>query len=166
MRVCTGVVALARREASRWEGQHPRDDQEVSATVRAGQHGRRVAWRGGAWTRGAALLCHHLPDGVRSEGTACVQKAAVADVHEAIGHNRREEPADTLHGVARGGAWACAANLTGGEGDRAVREAHDAGGGDGHCEDSRGERGAGGVAVWMGLAVAVPGPVPALRVAS
>ena len=41
--VFTGVVALACIEESRLEGKHTRDDQELSATVRAVKHGRRVA---------------------------------------------------------------------------------------------------------------------------
>jgi hypothetical protein len=101
---------------------------------------------------------------VGSDGTAGVQQADVSDCHEAIGHNMLEEPAEKRNGVERGGAWAGTANLTGGEGDRAVREAHDAAVGDGHFEDRRGEILEGGVAVWSGLAVDVPGHVPDLRV--
>lgn len=164
VRVFTGVVALARIEESRLEGKHPRNDQEWSATVCAGTHGRRVAWREGGLTSGAAFPCNPLPDGVGIDGTACVQKADGSDCQEAIGQNMLEEPAEKRYSVARGGSWACPANFPGGEGDRAVLAAHDAAGGDGHCADLRGEIFAGGVAVWIGLAVDVPGHVPALRI--
>jgi hypothetical protein len=102
--VFTGVVALAGIEESRLEGKHPSDDKELSATVCAVQHGRRVAWRWCGLTRGADVLCHHLPDGVGSDGTTCVQKAAVSDVHEAIGQNMLEEPAEKLNSVERSGS--------------------------------------------------------------
>jgi len=102
----TSVVALACIEESCLDGKHTSDDQELSATVRAVQHGRRVAWRWCELPRGADFPCNHLPDGVGIDGTAGVQKAEVSDFHKAIGQNMLEEPADKFNGVERGGAWA------------------------------------------------------------
>ena len=87
--VFTGVVALARIEESRVEGKHTSDDQELSAIVRAVQHGRRVAWRWCELTSGADFPCNHLPDGVGSDGTAGVQKAEVSDLHHTSKNRRR-----------------------------------------------------------------------------
>jgi hypothetical protein len=89
-----------------------------------------------------------------------MEQAAVADLHEAVREHVLEEPAEKLYGVECGGAWACTAGLTGGEGDRVVFEAHDASVGEGDPADRGGERGEGRVALWMGLTVDVPGDVP------
>ena len=60
-----------------------------------------------------------------------MEKAEVADFHEAIGQDVLKEPAEKLHDVKVSGAWAGTANFTGGEGDSAVLEADDALVGDG-----------------------------------
>ena len=91
-----------------------------------------------------------------------MQQAAVADLHKASGQAMREAPADTGNGGERGGAWACPAGLTVGEGDGAVLEAHEAAVGKSDFADLGGEVCQGGVAVGMGLAVDVPGDGPAL----
>ena len=67
-------------------------------------------------------------DGRERDGTAGMEKAEVADFHEAIGQDMLEEPAEKLHDVEVGGAEACTAHFPVGEGDRAVREADDAAG--------------------------------------
>jgi hypothetical protein len=84
------------------------------------------------------------------------------DFPNAIGQDMLQEPAEKLHAVEVGGAWAGAAHLTGGEGDRAVRERDHAAIGDGDPEDRGGEGGAGGVAVVMGRTVDVPRDGPDL----
>ena len=93
-----------------------------------------------------------------------MQKAEVADLHKAIGQDMLEEPAEKLHGVAVGGSGACTARLTIGEGDGTVLERDDAAVGDGDPEDIGGEIREGGVSVWIGLTVDVPGDVPDLWV--
>jgi len=84
------------------------------------------------------------------------------DFHKAIGQDMRKEPAEKLHDVEVGSAEACTTHLTGGEGDRAVRERDNAAVGDGDLEDRRSEGGEGGVSVVMGLTVDVPGDGPDL----
>jgi hypothetical protein len=64
-----------------------------------------------------------------------MEKSEVADFHEAVREDVLEEPADKLYGVECGGAWACTAGFTVGEGDGVVCEAHDASVGDGDPED-------------------------------
>ena len=160
MSVFAGVVALSGIAEGRLAGKHTRNDKELSATVRAGKRARRVDGRWCGLTRGADGQCDHLPDRVGIDGSACVHKAAVSDLHAAIGHDMLEEPAETLHGVEGGGAWACTAGLTGGAGHGALLEAHDAAVGDGDCEDIRGEVCAGRVAVGVGRAVHIPVGVP------
>ena len=105
-------------------------------------------------------LQDHPAEGVSRDGTACMQKAKVTNFHEAIGQDMLEEPADKLHDVEVGGAWACTARFTIGEGDGAVVELDDATVGDGDPEDIGGEVLEGRVAVWIGLTVDVPGGVP------
>ena len=83
---------------------------------------------------------------------------------KAIGQDMLEEPAEKLHDVEVGGAWAGTARFPVGEGDRAVRERDDTAVGDGDLEDIGGEVGEGGVAVVIGLTVDVPGDGPDLRV--
>ena len=73
-----------------------------------------------------------------------------------------QEPVYKLQDVELGGARACAAGLAVGEGDDAVLERDDTAVGDGHFEDIRGEVPSGRGAVRVGLAVHVPGGVPAL----
>lgn len=158
--VCAGVVALSGIEEGRVEGKHTRNDKEVSATVRAGNRARRVDVRWGGLPRGADCPCDPLPESVGSEGSVGVHHAAVSDLHDAIGQDRREAPAETLHGVEGGGAGACTAGLTGGAGNGAILEAHATAGGDGDRADRRGEVGAGRVAVGGGLAVRMPGGFP------
>jgi hypothetical protein len=53
------------------------------------------------------------------------------DFHKAIGEDVLQEPAEKLHDVEVGGAWACTAYFTGSKRDRTVREADDALIGDG-----------------------------------
>src|SRR5881409_1708882 len=75
-----------------------------------------------------------------------------------------EEPAEKLHGVEVGGAWACPSGLTIGESDGAVLERDDAAIGDSDPEDRGGEVCEGGVSVVLGLTVDVPGDGPDLGV--
>ena len=96
--------------------------------------------------------------------TACMQKADVPALHKAIGQAMLEDPAEKRHGVEVASAWACTAGLTGGDGDGAVLEAHDAAVGDSYFKDIRGEVFAGRLAVGIGLAVDVPGESPDLRI--
>ena len=113
----------------------------------------------------AGVALHdHQADGRERDGTAGMEKAEVADFHEAIGQDMLEEPAEKLHDVEVGGAWAGTAHFPVGEGDRAVRERDDAAVGDGDLEDIGGEVGEGGVAVVIGLTVDVPGDGPDLGV--
>jgi hypothetical protein len=93
-----------------------------------------------------------------------VEKAEVADLHNAMRQDRLEEPAEQLPDGALGGAEACPAHGPGGKGDGAVREAHETGVRDGDLEDLRGEGGESGVAVVLRLSVAVPGDGPALGI--
>ena len=86
------------------------------------------------------------------------------DFHEAIGQDVLKEPAEKLHDVEVGSAGAGTADFPVGEGDRAVRERHNAAVGDGDLEDIGGEGGEGGVAVVVGLTVDVPGDGPDLGV--
>ena len=83
-------------------------------------------------------------------------------LQEALGPDVREAPAETLPDVEVGQARAGTAHLTRGDGDGAVCEAHDTAVGESDSEDRRGEGGAGGVAMMMGLTVDVPGDGPDL----
>jgi hypothetical protein len=93
-----------------------------------------------------------------------MQKAEVADFHEAVGQDGLEAPVEKLHDVEMGGAWACTARLTGGEGEGAVYEAYDTSIGDGDPEDRRGQGGEGRGAMRSGLTMDVPGDGPDLWV--
>ena len=93
-----------------------------------------------------------------------MEKTEMTDFHKAIGQDVLEEPAETLHDVEVGGAEACTARFTGGEGDGTVCEAHETAVGESDPEDSGGEGGEGGVSVVLGLTVDVPGDGPDLRV--
>jgi hypothetical protein len=88
----------------------------------------------------------------------------MADFHQAIRPDGREEPAEKLHDVEVGGAWAGTANFTRGKSDRAILEADQTLGGESDLEDRGGERGAGGAAMVMGLPVDVPGDGPDLGI--
>lgn len=94
--------------------------------------------------------------------TAGLEKADVAHVLQASGHDGLEESADKLDDVELGGAEACTAHFTIGDGDGAVFEAHDPAVGDSDPEDRGGEGGAGGVAMMIRLPVDVPGAGPDL----
>ena len=144
-------------------GPEPHDDAHRCATGRTAD---RERWRGGArWRRviAGASLPPQQAEGRGRDGTAGMEKAAMADFHTAIGHDRLQAPAETRHDVEVGGAWACTAHFTGGEGDRAVRERDKAAVGDGAPADRGGEGGARGGAVVLGLAMAIPGESPRLR---
>jgi hypothetical protein len=91
-----------------------------------------------------------------------MEKAAVADLPEAIGPDVLEEPPEKLHDVEVGRAWACTAHCTVSERDGAVLARDEATVGDGDPEDIRGKGGASGVAVVIGLTVDVPGNGPDL----
>jgi len=109
-------------------------------------------------------LRDHPAERVGRDGTAGMQKAEVADFHEAVREHVLEEPAETLHDVKGGGSWACTGRFTVSEGDHAVLEADDALVGDSDPEDIGGEGGESGVSVVIGLRVDVPGDGPDLWV--
>lgn len=75
-----------------------------------------------------------------------------------------EDPAEKLHAVAGGGAGARTSRLTLGKGAGAGMERDKATGGDGDLEDIGGKGCEGRVAMWMGLAVDIPGEGPDLWV--
>ena len=110
-------------------------------------------------------LPNHAAQRVGRDGTAGMQTAAVADCHAAVGQDVLEEPVEKLHDVEMGGAWACTARCTGGDGDGAVYEAYDTSLGDGDPEDRRGQGGEGRIAMRSGLTMDVPGDGPDLGVA-
>jgi hypothetical protein len=110
---------------------------------------------------GVCLPAHPAEGGER-QGTAGMEQAAAADVQEAVGHDRLEEPAEKRHDVKGSGAEACTAHLTRGAGARAIVAADAALGGDGAPEDRGGEGGEGGVAVVLGPTLDMPGAGPAL----
>jgi hypothetical protein len=93
-----------------------------------------------------------------------MEKAEVADFHEAIGQDVLEEPPEKLHDVEVGGAEACTAHFTVSEADGTAREANETVVGDGDLEDIRGEVGEGGVSVVPRLTVDVPRDGPDLWV--
>jgi hypothetical protein len=103
-------------------------------------------------------------DGRKRDGTARMEKAAVADFHEAVRQDVLEEPADKFHDLQGRGAEADTAHFPGGEGARAVLQADQTMVGDGDLEDLGGQGGAGGMAVVVGLTVDVPRGGPDLRV--
>jgi len=107
-------------------------------------------------------LQDHPAEGVGRDGTTGMEKAEMPDVHKAIGQDVLEEPAEKFHDVEVGGAGAHTAGFTGGEGDGAVFEAHETAVGESDPEDRRGEGGAGGVPMVIGLTVDVPGDGPDL----
>jgi hypothetical protein len=87
-------------------------------------------------------------------------KAEGADLHEAVGEDGLEEPAEQRDGGEGGGTLSSATGFAGGEGDAAVLERDDAALGDGDLEDREGEICARGMAVRIGLAVDSAGAVP------
>lgn len=89
----------------------------------------------------------------------------MTDWHAAIGPDVREAPAETLHDVEGGGAWACPARWTGGDGEGTVCEAPETSRGAGDSEARRGQGGAGRVALGMGLPRDMPRDGPGLGVA-
>src|SRR2546428_5106617 len=89
-------------------------------------------------------------------------KVAMTYSHTDIENKVLENPAEQIHAVDVGGAWACPAHCTGGARDRAVLEADEAWVGDGDPEDRGGKGGAGGVSVGRRLTLDVPGEGPAL----
>lgn len=91
-----------------------------------------------------------------------MQQAKVTHVHAAIGQDRREEPAEKLHDVEGGGAEACTARVTRGDGDGAVGARDETTVGEGAPEDIGGEVVEGRGAVRLRLTVDVPGGVPDL----
>jgi hypothetical protein len=93
-----------------------------------------------------------------------MEQTEVADFHKTIGQDMLEEPAEKLHTVEVGGAWAGTAHLSIGERDHAVLQADETVVGDGDLEDIRGEVGEGGVAVVVRLTVDIPGDGPDLRI--
>ena len=107
-------------------------------------------------------LQDHPAEGVGRDGTACMEQAEVADFHAAVREHVLEEPAEKLHDVKGGGAWACTCRCTVGEGDHAVLEADKALGGESDPEARGGEGGAGGVSGVLGLTLDVPGDGPDL----
>src|SRR5262245_32932107 len=96
------------------------------------------------------------------DGRAGVQKAEVADVHEALGEDMPQEPAEHLQAVEVGSAEAWPAHFAVGKGDRALRARAKTAVSDGALEDRGGEGGEGGVAVRIRLTVEVPGDRPDL----
>ena len=144
-------------------GPETHDDAHRGATGRTAGHtrGRRRA-RCRLVLAGVSLL-HHQADGRERDGPAGLEQAAMPDFRKAIGQDRLEEPAEKRHDVELGGAEAGPAHLPGGEGNRAVLQAHETVVGDGNLEDRGGEGGAGRVAVVMGLRVDIPGDGPDLR---
>jgi hypothetical protein len=89
----------------------------------------------------------------------------VTHFHAAIGQDVLEAPAAKLHAVEVGGAEACTAQLTLGDGDGAVVERDATTVGEGDPEDRGGEVWEGRGAVWMRWTVDVPGGVPDLWIA-
>jgi hypothetical protein len=142
-------------------GPQAHDDAHRCVT---GRTAGRERCRGDALRRLASDgMCRHDPpaEGVGREGTAGMEQAAMTDLHAAIGHDVLEAPAEQCQDVEGGGAWACTARLTGGEGDGAVCAAHETSGDASDPEARGGEGCAGGVSVVLGLTVDVPGDVPA-----
>lgn len=153
----TGIEPRHRR------GPHPTDDTPLPTTVWAGQRRRGMVsgWR----QRGSCPVVrrYQAPDGIRGDGTAGAQQAEVAHLHAARGQDVLQEPAYALQDVELGGARACAAGRAGGEGDDAVRERNDTAVGDGHFKDVGRKIRQSWSAMWLGLAVHVPGHLPDLR---
>ena len=100
----------------------------MTTRIGAPQVGQRAArgcggLSGGGWPSLGGPGAIRQADGRERDGTAGMEKAEVADFHEAIGQDMLEEPAEKLHDVEVGSAWTCTAHFPVGEGDGAVLEA-------------------------------------------
>jgi hypothetical protein len=102
----------------------------------------------------------HPPPGIRWDGTAGVHKAQVPALHNAVRHDMLEESAEKLEDIALGGARSGPAGFAGGESAGAVFARDEAAVGEGDRADRGGKVLAGGMAVWMGLAVDMPVGMP------
>ena len=145
-------------------GPHPHDDAHRGATGWTAGHAR---WRGLARRRLAIAGVSRRDqeaDGRERDGTAGMEQADVADLHEAVRQDVWEEPAEKLHDIKVRSAEAGTASLPVREGDRAVCEADETVIGDGTLADIRGEGGEGGGAVGLRLTVDVPRDGPDLGV--
>src|SRR5262249_22739003 len=124
-------------------------------------------WQGGArWRRAIEGVCRPTQeaDGGKGDGTAGMEKAAVADLHETVRKDMREEPAEKFHDIKGRGAEADTAPFTVGEAARAVLQADETVVGDGDLADIGGEGGEGGRAVVIGLTMDMPGDGPDLGI--
>jgi hypothetical protein len=92
-----------------------------------------------------------------------MEKAHMADFHEAGRQDRLQEAAEKLDAVKGRGAEAGPAHLPGGAGDEVVLQADQTVGGDGDLEARGGEGGESGRAMVIGLPGDVPGDAPDLR---
>jgi hypothetical protein len=151
-------------DQGRGRGPHPHDDVHRYATGRTAGRARLRGRALGRLVLAGVSLPHQQADGREWDGTAGMEKAEVADLHEALGQDVLEEPAEKFHDVELGGAEAGTPHFPGGEGDRAVLERDEAAVGEGDFEDIGGKGGKGGVAVVIGLARDVPGDGPDLGV--
>jgi hypothetical protein len=141
-------------------GPQAHDDAHRCAT---GRTAGRERCRGAALCRLASdrvSLHDQQADGIGREGTAGKEKAEMPAFPAAIGQDVLEEPAETFHDVAGGGASARPAHFPGGDGDGTVCEAHDTAVGERDPEDIGGEVCAGGGSVVVGLSGDIPGDVP------
>jgi hypothetical protein len=112
--------------------------------------------------RGGADLREHAAQGVGGDRTAGMEQADVTAFHEARRVHVVEDPAEKCDGVEGGGAGACTARWTGGQGDGAVCESDQTSVGDGDPEARGGEGGEGRMASGTGLRGDMPGDLPAL----
>jgi hypothetical protein len=137
----------------------PADPQQPAPGRAAGAdrcRGDEPSWRA---TEGVGLHEHAAAGGGR-ESTTCIQHAAGADVHQAVGQDMREEPTEQLLSVEARGAWPGTAGFAGGEGHGAVRERDETAMRERHVAVIRGAGCQGGVGVGRGRAVDVPGERP------
>ena len=114
-------MPLSRYRQRPWE----RSTRRMTTRIGAPQVGQRAASggggvRGGGWPSLGCACTIMQADGRERDGTAGMEKAEVADFHEAIGQDMLEEPAEKLHDVEVGGAEAGTAHFPVGEGDGAV----------------------------------------------
>jgi hypothetical protein len=145
-------------------GPHTHDDVHRYGPGRTAAHERcrgagrwRLAIDGGA-------LPDQQADGSRRDGTAGMEKAAMPDLHQALGQDVREDPAEQRQDVQASSAEACTAPVPGGAGDRAVCEADETVGGERALEARGGQGRKGGMALVMGPTMDMPGEGPGLRV--
>jgi hypothetical protein len=142
-------------------GPPPTDDTHLPPTVWAGQRRSGIVAGGRPRGRCPGGRRDPAPDGIRCDGPAGAQHAAVAPLHAARGQDVLQAPASPRQDVAGGRARACAAGLTGGEGDEAVRARDETAVGASHWQDGGGKRRHSGSAMGLGRAVHVPGRLPA-----